>query len=175
MKRADHTSAETAARVKCDLAGEVLRSFGTLHFPSAGRSMLPALWPQDTLVVESVVPDQVHLGDVVVIGRRGSLCAHRVIGVEGDAENPRWITQGDALPAPDPPVFKNELLGRVAYVIRGGRLIPMPAELSAIESVTSRIVRRSVPVARALVLMHRLIRVREKSVSQNKDSVPCQS
>jgi hypothetical protein len=113
MKRADHTPAETAARVKCDLAGEVLRSFGTLHFPSAGRSMLPALWPQ------------------------------------------------------------NELLGRVAYVIRAGRLIPVPAELSAIESVTAKIVRRSVQVARAMVFMHRLIRVREKSVW--KDTVPCQS
>jgi hypothetical protein len=70
-------------------------------------------------------------------------------------------------------VFKNEWLGRVAYVIRAARLIPVPAELSAIESVTAKIVRRSVPVARALLRMHRLIREREKSVW--KDTVPCQS
>jgi hypothetical protein len=162
MKQADNTLADTVATLKCDLAGEVLRSFGSLRFPATGRSMVPALWPEDTLVVHGVVPNQVRVGDVVVVGRRGCLCAHRVIGVEGDAENPRWITQGDALPEPDLPVFENELLGRVAYVIREGKLIPVPAELSGIERVTAKIVRRSVPAARALVFMHRLIHSRGK-------------
>jgi len=173
MRQADNTPAETAATVKCDLAGEVLRSFGSLRFPAAGRSMLPVFWPEDTLAVERVAPNQVHIGDVVVVGRRGSLCAHRVIGVEGDAGNPRWITQGDALPEPDLPVFENELLGRVAYVIRAGKLIPVTAESSVVKRVTAKILRRSVPAARALIFMHRLIHAGEKLVS--KDTVPCQS
>jgi signal peptidase I len=173
MKQAADTPAETAATAKCELAGEVLRSFGTLRFPASGRSMLPVFWPEDTLVVESVVANQVHIGDVVVVGRRGSLCAHRVIRVEGDVENPRWITQGDALPAPDLPVFENELLGRVAYVIRAGRLIPVLEESSVVKRVTAKILRHSVPAARALIFMHRLIRAREKLVS--KDTVPCRS
>jgi len=172
MKQAENTPAETAATVKCDLAGEVLRSFGSLCFPAIGRSMVPSFWPQDTLVVHSVVPNQVQIGDVVVVGRRGSLCAHRVIGVERDAQNPRWITQGDALPEPDLPVFENELLGRVAYVIRAGRLIPVPAELSVVERVTAKIVRHWVPAARTLVLMHRLIHSRGKLASRE---VSCQS
>lgn len=172
MKQAANTLAESAATIKCDLAREVLRSFGTLRFPASGRSMLPALWPEDTLVVESVVANQVHIGDVVVVGRRGSLCAHRVIRVEGDVENPRWITQGDALPAPDLPVFENELLGRVAYVIRAGKLIPVLEDSSVVKRVTARILRRSVPAARALIFMHRLIHAREKLGSRE---VQCQS
>jgi hypothetical protein len=174
MKQAEITPSEAAAIVKCDLAREVLRSFGSLLFSASGRSMLPALWPEDTLVVQSVVPNHVHIGDVVVVGRRrGSLCAHRVIGVEGDAENRRWITQGDALPEPDPPVFEEELLGRVAYVVRAGRLIPVPAELSGIKRAIAKTVRRSVPVARALVFTHRLIRIPEKLAA--KRAIPCQS
>jgi signal peptidase I len=173
MKRADVTVAETASTVNCDLAGEVLRSFGSLHFPAIGRSMVPAIWPGDTLVVESVVPQQVQTGDVIVTGRHGVLRGHRVIGVEGDSKNRQWITQGDALPVPDLPVFENELLGRVTYVIRAGRLIPMPADLNLAKRLTAKLVRSSAPAARALVLIHRIIHAREKLAS--KDAVPCQS
>jgi hypothetical protein len=68
---------------------------------------------------------------------------------------------------------ENELLGRVAYMIRGGRLIPVPAELNLAERWTAKIVRSSVPAARALVFIHRMIHARKKLAS--KDAVPCQS
>ena len=158
--------------LKCELAGEVLRSFGPARFPAIGWSMLPAIWPGDTLVVERVMHDQVRTGDVVVVGRQGKLCAHRVIGKAGDAENPQWITQGDALPAPDCPVAKNELLGRVSYLIRAGRLIAVPAELNSIKRLTAKIVSRSVPAARALVYLHRMVHASAKSAPQ--EPVPCQ-
>ena len=161
MRQSESTPAGAAAAVKCDLAREVLRSFGPIRFPAIGRSMLPAVWPGDTLVVEGVSPDRVRIGDVVVVGRQGSLCAHRVIGTNGISENPRWITQGDALPVPDPPVAEKELLGRVAYLIRRGKLIAVPAELNVAESLVAKIVRRSVPVARALVYLRRLVQTPE--------------
>ncbi len=158
-----------ASTAKCVLAGEALRSFGTLNFPSVGRSMLPTVWPGDTLVVEHVVPDQVRIGDVVVVGREGKLCAHRVTGKAGDPKNPQWITQGDALPVPDRPVAKNELMGRVTYLIREGRLVPVPAELSGIDKVIAKVVRRSGSAARALVFLNR------KRQTSKKSAMPCQS
>jgi signal peptidase I len=167
MTKRDSAMAETATTVKCDLAVEVLRSFGPLRLPAIGWSMLPAVWPGDTLVVERVAADQVRVGDVVVVGRQGTLCAHRVIGVEGDPENPQWITQGDALPVPDRPVAGNEMLGRVAYLIRAGKLVAVPAELSVVKQLVAKVVRRSVPAARALVYLHRMVRPSE-------GSVPCQ-
>lgn len=173
MKQRDQSAeTETVTALKCELAGEVLRSFGPLRFPAIGWSMLPAIWPGDTLVVEPVSHDQVRVGNVVVAGRQGKLCAHRVIAATGDSPNLQWITQGDALPEPDRPVLENELLGRVSYLIRAGKLIPVPVELSLAERLTAKIVRRSVPAARALVYLHRMVHTQEKSTP--KESLPCQ-
>jgi signal peptidase I len=167
MKRA-HSAADAETTAKCELAGEVLRSFGRLRFAATGWSMLPSVWPGETLVVERVSPDQVHIGDVVLVGREGKLCAHRVIDTGADPENPRWITQGDAMPAPDRPVAGNELLGRVAYLIRAGKVVAVPARLSVVEGLIANIVRRSVPAARALVYLNRMRQAPEKS------ALPCQ-
>lgn len=153
--------------LKCELASEVLRSFGTLRFAATGWSMLPTVWPGETLIVERVQPDQVRIGELVLVGREGRLCAHRVIGTEGDSQNPQWVTQGDALPLPDRPVARHELLGRVAYVVRAGRPIAVRSKLTALERLTAKIVRRSVAAARALVYLHHL-------VESPKESVPCQ-
>jgi hypothetical protein len=176
MSQADRAQADTAA-VKCELASEVLRSFGSLRFAATGWSMLPTVWPGDTLVVERVSRDHIHLGDVALVGRDGRLCAHRVVSKAGSG-NPHWVTQGDAMSAPDRPVIENELLGRVAYLIRAGKLIAVPKELSVAERLTAKIVRRSVPAARALVYLHRVVRTPEKSAPERsvpeKSVLPCQ-
>jgi signal peptidase I len=156
MKPAGHRESEARSALKCELATEVLRSCGSLRFSAIGWSMLPAVWPGDTLVVDRVRQNQVRIGDVVVVGRRGKLCAHRVIAKTGEPDDPQWITQGDGLPKPDRPVAANELLGRVTYLIRAGKLIPVPAELSVVESLIAKVIRRSVPAARALVYLNRM-------------------
>jgi signal peptidase I len=173
MSQADGAPPDAAAAVKCELAGEVLRSFGNLRFAATGWSMLPSIWPGDTLVVQRVSPRQVQMGDVVVVGREGRLCAHRFIGMRGDGENPQWITQGDALPVPDRPVNGNELLGRVAYLIRAGKCVALPAELSAVERLVAKVVRRSVLAARAVVYLHCMVNTQEKSAPE-ESVLPCQ-
>jgi len=185
MRQGDNTSADAAA-VKCDLAGEVLRSFGNLRFEATGWSMLPSVWPGDTLMVERVSGDEVRIGDVVLVGRDGRLCAHRVVSSSEDKENPLWITQGDAMPAPDRPVNESELLGRVSYLIRAGRLIAVRPELSVVKRLTAKIVGRSVPAARALVYLHRVNRRMNRRMTQTsarsaphkssaeKSVLPCQ-
>lgn len=168
MRPADSAPADAAAAVRCDLASEVLRSFGSLRFAATGWSMLPTVWPGDTLVVERVSPDQVHVGDVVLVGREGRLCAHRVVSRAEGSGNPHWITQGDAMLAPDRPVSENELLGRVAHLIRAGKCIAVPAELSVVKHLIAKTIRRSFPAARALVYLHRMVQTPEESV------LPCQ-
>jgi hypothetical protein len=175
MKQSGHDSGNTAVSVKCDLASDVLRSFGSLRFAATGWSMLPSIWPGDTLVVDRIAAHQVHIGDVVLVGREGRLCAHRVVNravKEARPGNPQWITQGDAMSAPDQPVTQSELLGRVSYVIRSGKLIAVPAQLSMAERLTAMIIRHSVPAARALVFLHRIAHTPEKSAPE--ESVPCQ-
>jgi signal peptidase I len=177
MSEVGSVAAETVAALKCDLASEVLRSFGNLRFTATGWSMLPTVWPGDTLVVERVDPNQVHVGNVVLVGREGRLCAHRVISRAEGSGDASWITQGDAMSAPDRPVIEDELLGRVSYLIRVGRLVAVPAKLSVIERLTARIVRRSVPAARALVYLHHMVHIPEKLVSSKsaseKSDLPC--
>jgi signal peptidase I len=156
-----------AHALKCELASEVLRSFGSLRFRATGWSMLPSVWPGDTLVMERVSPDQVRAGAVILVGRDGRLCAHRVVSVAEGFGSPRWITQGDANSAPDQPVSEGELLGRVNYLIRAGKLVPVPAELSVVDQLIAKIVRRSKTAARAFVYFHR-------AVETPKESLPCQ-
>ncbi|MFZ0199913.1 MAG: S24/S26 family peptidase [Candidatus Sulfotelmatobacter sp.] len=155
MRQASEAAIAIVTALKCELAGDVLRSFGTLRFSATGWSMLPSILPGDTLVVESVRPVQVRLGEVVLVGREGKLRAHRVVGMAGDSENPRWFTQGDALSAPDPVVSRDELLGRVLYLIRAGKLVAVPPELSVVDSLVAKIVRRSSFAARAFVHLNR--------------------
>jgi hypothetical protein len=172
MKQPDRTPAVTADTVKCDLAVQVLCSFGKLRFAATGWSMLPAIWPGETLVVERVNRDQFQ-GDVVLVARQGRLRAHRLVAKADGSGKAQWITQGDAIPVPDGPVTDGDLLGRVAFLIRAGRLVPVPTELSGVRRVTANIVRHSVPAARALIFAHRVIQAGEKLVS--KEAIQCQS
>jgi signal peptidase I len=161
--------AADAHRLKCELACEVLRSFGSLRFSATGWSMLPAIWPSDTLVVERVSADQVKVGEVVLVRRNGRLCAHRIVSREENSGSPDWITQGDAMPMPDPPVKESELLGRVNYVIRDGRCVAMRSKSSVAAKLTTKVVRRSFIAARALVYLHRTIPISAKS--ETRESV----
>jgi hypothetical protein len=160
MKHAGLSTSDAGSALKCELAAEVLRSFGTLRFAATGWSMLPSVWPGETLVVERVSQDQERIGDLVLVGREGRLCAHRVVDKVGVAESYQWITQGDALPVPDRPVAGNELLGRVTHLIRGGMLMTVPTELGVIDNVIAKVVRRSVPAARALLFLNGMRRTR---------------
>jgi hypothetical protein len=172
MKRVVSAPADAAA-VKCELAGEVLRSFGGLRFAATGWSMLPTIWPGDTLVVERAGADQLQVGEVALVGRDGRLCAHRVVSRAKAYGRLHWVTQGDAMPVPDRPITETELLGRVAYLVRAGKRIPMRAELSVIEHLIAKMVRRSFLAARVFVYLHD--RVRNSGKSGLKESnLPCQ-
>lgn len=173
MSPVGRVPAATTAALKCDMAGEMLRSFGLARFPAVGWSMLPAIWPGDTLFVERVHEDELSLGDILVVGRQGRLCAHRLIGTSGDPGNPQWITQGDALAAPDRPVAGGELFGRVSYLIRAGKRMAVPANLSFIQKLVARVARRSVTVARGLVYLRRVVQTPGKS-APGESVLPCQ-
>src|SRR5215469_3672057 len=92
--------------IKCELAAEVLRSSGTLRLRVMGWSMLPTVWPGDTLLVQRVDPTEVPEGDIVLFGRERRLFAHRVV----KNRNSALVTRGDSMRTPDPPVDPSEFL-----------------------------------------------------------------
>jgi len=52
--------------------------------------------------------------------------------------------------------MESELLGRVSYLMRAGKRIAVPAELSVAARLTATIVRRSFLAARGLVYLNRV-------------------
>jgi len=109
--------------LECQLAAEVVRSFGELRLRAAGSSMLPAVWPGDVLSVCGRNPDQALPGDIILFARDGRLFAHRVVKKAIHQGTPYWITRGDRLDRHDPQVSPHELLGRITSIHRGHRRI----------------------------------------------------
>lgn len=141
---------DLAHAVRCELAREILMLSGTLRLRVNGWSMLPTIWPGDTLVIRT--PDEVRTGDIVLFERDGRLFVHRVIA-GGDAE---IRTRGDAMPHADAPVPHDQLLGRVACILRESRQISPRRKMRVRERTVAGLVRCSKTAARFIVGMKQL-------------------
>jgi len=137
--------------LRCDLAGEILRSSGALRLGVTGWSMLPTLWPGDTLTIERTSSDAVVPGDIILFARDRRFFVHRVVG-KGSGEQ-GIQTRGDAMPQMDPPISDRELLGRVVSIVRNGKSLEPRAFNAASRSVAA-LVRRTPAAARVAVAMH---------------------
>ena len=139
--------------LKCDLASEVLRSSGNLRLRVTGWSMLPAIWPGDTLDIESTDCGRVSVGDVVLFHRERRLFVHRVVKQDGTA----IVTRGDAMHRADPVVTDKELLGRVSFIVRDGKYIPSRKTLSLAQRALASVIQRSHFGADVIVGIHGLL------------------
>jgi len=142
-----------AHAVKCELAADTLRSSGSLRLQVTGWSMLPSIWPGDTLVVKRVKYHAVSEGDIVLFRRDRRLFAHRVVTKAGGPVD-GILTRGDAMPAPDSPVSADELLGKVSFILRNGRCIEPSRSLGISERAVAALVRSSEIAARVVVGVH---------------------
>jgi signal peptidase I len=153
MTSSPHVMDEAHA-LKCDLAGEVLRSSGTLRLQVMGWSMLPTVWPGDTLVIERADSGAVGEGDIVLFGRDRRLFAHRVVTTRSHSGDSRVVTRGDAMPVADSPLAQDELLGKVSVIVRNGRCIAPSRSLRLSERAVAALVRSSEIAARVVVGVH---------------------
>lgn len=119
-----------------------------------GWSMLPSVWPGDMLVVESVKGEAVSKGDIILFGRDRRLFAHRVVRKSSSPGDSTIRTRGDAMAAPDPPVNESQLLGRVSFILRNGRIIEPRRSLRFSERAVAAFVRGSEIAARVVVGVH---------------------
>lgn len=134
---------------KCELAVASLRLSETLRIQVKGWSMLPVIYPGDVLLIKALDAQQVFAGDIVLFRRQERLFVHRVVRCSGNTV----LTQGDAMPRPDPAVSSDELLGRVQYVIRERRQLTPSRKLGFRERTVARLIRRSNAAARFIVEM----------------------
>ena len=148
---------------KCELAGEVLHSSGALRLRVTGWSMLPVLWPGDTLVIEPATGDDIAEGDIVTFSNGRRFVAHRVVSRTRGSGEPRFQTQGDALPQPDAPVPPANLLGRVSVILRDGRCVQPRKSLRWSERALAAMFRRCEIAARVVVGVHGMRRFAQDS------------
>jgi signal peptidase I len=163
--------------LKCELADEVLRSAGCLRLQVMGWSMLPSVWPGDVLVIDRATSKQVSKGDIVLFRRDRRLFVHRVLRKAGESGNAAVLTRGDALPATDPPVSSNDLLGKVSLILRNGQAIEPRQRWRIFERAIAALARHSDIAARIVVGLHGLRqtpRTARSSACENR-AVPCQS
>jgi hypothetical protein len=133
--------------------------------------MLPTIWPEDTLVIEHVDADAISEGDIILFSRDQRFFVHRVIAKNGDS---KILTRGDAMPQPDPSVSASELMGRVSYIVRDGRLIEPGRNLPVQQRAIAALVQRSEIVARVVVGVHRVLQAPQRQNSNDR-AVPCQN
>jgi len=154
MRQLDDRPLSEENTLKCELAGEILRWFGTLRLQVTGHSMLPSVWPGDVLLIERCGFGQVSGGEIVLYTREGKLFAHRVICAAADVEGSRLVTQGDAMPVPDFPISASEFLGRVSQIVRAGKCSEPASVLSFPNRLVANVARYSTIAARMLVHIH---------------------
>lgn len=160
--------------VKCELAKDVLRSSGYLNLRVTGWSMLPTLWPGDTLVIGRVCGDDVSEGDIVLFVRNNQLVAHRVIGIGDAPAGSEILTRGDAVSRPDSPLSNRDLLGRVSFVLRSGRRIEPHKVMRASERAVATMLQHSKTSARLIAGLYGRFRTSAHQNSSNR-TAPCQS
>jgi len=142
--------------LKCEMAAQVLRTFGALRLEVTGLSMLPSVWPGDLLFIERRDMREIAAGEIVLFAREGKLVAHRVLRKTIVGDEAHAITRGDGLLSVDNPVSPAELLGSVRYAMRAGECVALEKELGYSARVTAEAVRRFAWIARILAFVHRV-------------------
>jgi signal peptidase I len=127
-----------------------------LRLQVTGWSMMPTVWPGDTLVVERVGSDDIVEGDIVLFSRERRIFAHRVVGKSATAGDETILTRGDAMPQSDPPVPSRDLLGRICFILRDGKQLKPARALRFSQRAAAAVFQCSEIAARVIVGVHGL-------------------
>jgi hypothetical protein len=89
-----------------------------------GGSMRPLIREGDRLHIDPR-PGRLCLGDVLIYRHQGKFIAHRFIALRKsgrEAQEAQLMLKGDAVPRSDPPLLREQIIGRVAGVegVEGG-------------------------------------------------------
>lgn len=140
-----------------ELAAEILNASGGVRSVARGASMLPSIFPADTLEIRARNFDEVRAGDVVLAMNGDQLYTHRVVREELRCGERVFITRGDALRFEDrQPVGRNDFLGCVELVVRRGRRFPPQLNRNPFHSGLRLLLRHSI-AARAFVVRFNLL------------------
>jgi signal peptidase I len=140
-------SENVATTLTCDLAAEIVRTFGEVRLRVFGTSMVPSILPGDLISVQRAGMSEISSGEIVLYSRDGRLFVHRAVACTNCPEQPLLITRGDRHDHNDPPVYSAELLGRVTSIQRtngpSSRQVELPAQTLGSNNLMLRALRTS--------------------------------
>lgn len=136
-------SGAKSAALGCELAGEVVSTFGEVRLRVLGTSMVPAIRPGDLVFVQRASLSEISTREIALYAREGRLFAHRVVARAGSSERPLLILRGDRHRHNDPPVCSSELLGRIQFIERGHRRLDPAARPSLWQRLIGVVLRSS--------------------------------
>src|ERR1700722_4745794 len=154
MNLDDHDRVGEAHTRKCELVAEVLRSFGTVRLQVTGCSMLPSVWPGDTLIIQRRDVQEVAVGDILLYRRKTGLVAHRVVSEPCSPGRSTVGVRGDAFPGQDELLSRSEILGTVSRIVRGKKSMLPPARLKYHHRLIGIFTWHSDSFARLVIFVH---------------------
>src|SRR5947208_13531339 len=114
-----------------EITAELLRRGNRVRFRAAGASMQPTIEDGELITVAPVGPGSVKRGDILLYQNERGVVAHRVVGVVkgtvtiNGGDSPPYLIRADASVSCDPPVAREQVIGRVVAVQRAGRSRPL--------------------------------------------------
>jgi signal peptidase I len=154
-----------------DLTAELLRRGTYVRFRAIGASMQPTIEDGELITVAPVAPESVKRGDILLYQNERGVFAHRVVGLQvhcpAEVKDPSTnllpsgekarmrghlvlLLRGDASFSCDPPVPREQVIGRVVAVQRGNRSLALDSRLANL----LRLARLWISKSRAFRLLH---------------------
>ena len=125
------------------LAQEMLEIHCQCRLQVSGSSMLPTLWPGDTVRIEKRPQAQLEVGDIVLYERVDRFFLHRVVDLRVAGSETTLITRGDAVPQADALVPIDQVKGVLTGVRRGEEWVALPRRPSPISWFAASLLCRS--------------------------------
>ncbi len=93
-------------------------TFGVRPFVVAGISMEPAYERGDVAIIaEDILPASLQVNDVIKFDLSNLEVVHRIVAVDDGPDGLVFVTQGDNVSRPDPPVTADQVEGKVVFLI----------------------------------------------------------
>lgn len=129
------------AKLFLDSSIDLLSHGYSVRFRANGNSMQPTIKDGEVITIKPVVSSQIKRGDILLHRNGRGVIVHRVVRIERKKTllNPQdslpstfFILRGDASSTCDEPVEADQVLGKVVFVERVGRLIDLDGWKSTI-------------------------------------------
>lgn len=98
---------------------KLLERNGELLMPSAGTSMFPLIKEGDICRFVVLQDEILRKGDILLVASEGKLIGHRLIRIDGQGEERRFVCKGDSNLQPDQPALRGQVLGTLAAIRKG--------------------------------------------------------